>query len=311
MQVPGEGVYFFIMSISLWQQSRRSLGWLHEQIRFIIPLLAQAIQSSFSSESTLIAGSIGYYTLFSLFPLTLLTVALASLWIDPLLAESEIVTHLEFIAPALGDLLGANLEQIVRARGTMTGLAVLILLWSASNIFNVLTRASDRIWGIDITKARSAWRHRGLGILMALVLAGLLVVAILAEGTILTIVNSLLPEEFDQLRPLTNQFWGMALSVFAFMLLYYFLPHIKLTWRDVLPGALCAGLLWDLAERVFLLFVGTYLSRSNLIYGSVTTITAFLTWSYVCAIIFLLGGHLNRLIYHQWRTAPGKMAAEK
>ncbi|HXV96786.1 MAG TPA: YihY/virulence factor BrkB family protein, partial [Anaerolineae bacterium] len=207
------------------------------------------------------------------------------------LVEAEVVTQLEFVAPALGDLLGENIEGIVRARGPVTSFALLILIWSSSHIFNVLTRAMDRIWQVDV--ARSAWRHRGLAILLALLISGLLLAASFAEQTVLTIVNSLLPEEFEPLRPYTNQFWLALLSIVLFAVLYYFLPHINIDWSDVMPGAIGAGLLWGLAKQAFLFFVATYLSRSNLVYGSVATITAFLTWVYVSSMIFLFGAYLN------------------
>jgi membrane protein len=62
----------------------------------------------------------------------------------------------------------------------------------------------------------------------------------------------------------------------------------------VLPGAILAGILWQTAKYLFLHFVSNYLSRSNLIYGSVGTIVAFLTWTYLSSLILLFGAYLNR-----------------
>lgn len=291
------------MTLKFWRQGQQAIeqvsGGVRRQLRQWLPLFRRALNATFSPETSLIASSIGYFTLISLFPLTILAVAIASLWIDPMLAENEIVTQLEFIAPALGDLLGANLERIVRSRGPVTGVAALFLLWSASNIFNVLTRTMDKIWGTDIARRQAVWRHRGVGILMALSFTTLLLIVLFAEGTAMTVWNSLLPDGFEQFRPITNQFWAAFLSVMVFALLYYFLPHIALEWRDVIPGALAGGLIWDLAKRVFLAFIGAYLSRSNLVYGSVATITALLTWAYLSSFILLFGGYLNVIYYRQ------------
>lgn len=275
----------------LWQEKRPRLIKLirlgHDWLRLIWP----SLQAALAPDSALAAAAISYFTLFSLFPLTLLTVAIGSLWIDPMLAESEIVTQLEFVAPALGELLGTNIEGIVQARGTITSFAVLTLLWSASNIFSVLTRAADRVWQVD--EKRPSWRRRGLAILIVLTISGLLLVASFAESTVLTIVNTLLPNGIRQVQPYTDRFWAVFLSVALFAALYYFLPHVKLTWRQVLPGAVGAGVLWELAKQGFLFFVATYLSRSNLIYGSFATLTVFLTWAYVSSLIFMFGAHLN------------------
>ena len=274
------------------QQSRYYVAWVKEQGRKWTFLIVKALQATFGPETALAAAAISYFTLFSLFPLTLLSVAIASLWLDPLLAESEIIRQLEFVAPAVGELLGDNIEQIVLSRGPVTTFALLVLLWSSSNIFNVLTRTMDKIW--EVGASRSPWRHRGLAILIALTISALLLAASFAEGTLLTIANSLLPEELQTMRPYTVGFWWALASIALFAILYYSLPHVKLAWRNVLPGAIVAGLLWELAKRAFLYFVATYVTRSNLVYGSVGAITAFLTWTYVSSIIFLFGAYLNR-----------------
>ena len=60
-----------------------------------------------------------------------------------------------------------------------------------------------------------------------------------------------------------------------------------------MPGAIGAGLLWELAKKIFLLFISTYISLSNLVYGSVAAIFAILTWAYLSGIIFLFGAYLS------------------
>jgi membrane protein len=296
-------------SVRLWQQSHHSIRWLIRHVQWWIIILLRALRQAFAPEMALTAASIGYFTLFSLFPLTLLTVAIASLWLDPLFAESEVVTQLEFVAPALGDLLGDNLERIVLNRGSVSSFAALILLWSGSNIFNVLTRAMDKIWDVD--QRRSVWRHRGFAILLALAICFLLLAAYFAEGTVLTIVGTLLPSELEPLRPYTTQIWAAFVSIALFGVLYFLLPHISLTLRQVLPGAVFAGLLWEFAKRTFLTFIGTYFSRSNLVYGSVATIIVFLTWTYLSAIIFLLGAHINVEYSNQKQVEAREMGEKK
>lgn len=277
--------------LHLWREKWTRLVGLSRLESHWLRLIFLSLQAALAPDSALTAAAISYFTLFSLFPLTLLTVAIGSLWIDPMLAESEVVTQLEFAAPALGELLGSNIERIVRARSTITGFAALTLLWSSSNIFNVLTRAADKVWTLD--EKRPSWRRRGLAILIVLTISGLLLAASFAESTIWTIINTLLPNEIQQMQAYTDRFWAVFLSVALFGTLYYFLPHVKLTWRQVLPGAVGAGILWELAKQGFLYFVASYLSRSNLVYGSFATITVFLTWAYLSGLIFMFGAHLN------------------
>lgn len=257
-------------------------------------LALKAAQDALAPDSQLIASSIGYFTLFSVFPLALLVIALASNWLNPGLAEERIVAELEFVVPGLESLLGANLQNLVQSRGPVTGIAALTLIWSASSAFNVITRALDRIWGADINHRRSVWRHRTLAVITVIIVAGLLLIAAMAEGTLLTIVNNFMPAGLAQVGPYTTRFWAALLNVILFAILYYFIPHVRLRWRDVLPGAIAAGLLWQAAKQVFVFFVANYLSRSNLVYGSVGAIIAFLAWTYTSSVILLFGAYLNR-----------------
>lgn len=284
--------------VNLWEQSRRAVD---ESDRLIFVVLAfmmrwidliwRAIRATLNPDMSLIASSIGFYTLISLFPLILLSVAIASLWVDPLWAEGEVMAQLEFVAPALGEMLGKNLESIVRSRGSISGFAVITLIWSASNIFNVLIRSMDKIWNVE--EGRNGWHHRGLAILTAVIISTLLLVGSSVEGIVVTIVNTLLPDELQTLRPYTTQVWAAMISILLFAILYSLLPHKKLGWRDVLPGAIVAGLAWEILKRGFLFFIDIYLSRSNLVYGSVTTIIGFLTWTYLSSILFQFGAYLN------------------
>ena len=75
-------------------------------------------------DSAITAAAIAYFALFSLFPLTLLSISIASFSLGPLMDQQLILQKLEFIAPALGQLLGQNIDEIIRARGPVTSVAL-------------------------------------------------------------------------------------------------------------------------------------------------------------------------------------------
>jgi len=57
-----------------------------------------------------------------------------------------------------------------------------------------------------------------------------------------------------------------------------------------------------------LVFVSTYISISNLVYGSVAAMLAFLAWAYLSALIFLFGAYLSVSYFRlrqQQREAAG------
>lgn len=268
---------------NLHQLDRRTKGW------FL--LLAESIRDVLSFKSSLYAAATAYFTLFSIFPLVLLTVAIASFWFEPVLDEELILQQLEFIIPAINDLFGSNLERIIESRGAITRLSAVTLIWSASSMIYMLTRAMDAIW--EGVMVRPAWRHRALAIIFTLGISILLFAASVAWGIVVPIINRTVPEPIVRVSPYLNSIGAALLSIILFTVLYKMLPRVKLRWRDVIIGAVMAGLLWELAKQGFLYFVSNYLTLSNLIYGSVTTIIALLTWAYLSSLIFLFGGHVN------------------
>ncbi|MBN2549497.1 MAG: YihY/virulence factor BrkB family protein [Anaerolineales bacterium] len=267
--------------------NERTHGWLG--------VLAGAAQQALKPASAITAAAIAYFALFSLFPLILLSISIASFNLGTLMDQQLIVQKLEFIAPALGQLLGPNIDEIVQARGPVTGVALVGLIWSASTIFYTLTQTLNEIWSNK--RSRPVWKRRGLAILFVLAFVGPALFLASFAGSLIANLRTWLP---DPVIPIGGGIsFGVAilLDVALFMVLYILLPHGPSTWREVLPGAIGAGLLWELAKKAFLLFVSTYISASNLVYGSVAAIIAFLAWAYLSGIILLFGAFLSVSYY--------------
>jgi uncharacterized BrkB/YihY/UPF0761 family membrane protein len=58
-----------------------------------------------------------------------------------------------------------------------------------------------------------------------------------------------------------------------------------------------------------LFFVSTYITASNLVYGSVAAIIAILTWAYLSGLIFLFGAYLS-VSYFQFKQKKKETAGE-
>jgi membrane protein len=286
-----------------WQKVVRYGHRLNEQTQGWLGLLVGAAQKAVKPNAMIKAAAIAYFALFSLFPLILLSISIASIRLGSLTLMDQrlVVQRLEFIAPALGQLLGQNINNIILERGPVSGVALLVLIWSSSTVFYILTNSLNEIW--DVERRRPVWRQRGVAILVVL---GVVVPALFLAsfvGSLLAALGTLLPATIIQIASSVS--WGVIilLNVVMFMLLYLMLPHGNSTWREILPGALAAGLLWELAKRAFLFFVSTYIVASNLVYGSVAAIIAFLTWAYLSGLILLFGAHLSVAYYQLKRNA--------
>lgn len=277
--------------LQLWQQGIRTARRLDERTHGWLGILAGAARETFKPNSTIRAAAIAYYATFSLFPLILLSIAIASFSLGPLMMNQQlIVQKLEFVAPALGQLLGNNIDEIIRARGPVTIIAIVSLIWSASSIFYMLNQTLHGIW--TSKRSRPVWKQRGLAILFVLAFVGPALILTSFASSMIGNLRTWLPAQNLPIWDGISLVVAILLDITLFMLLYIVLPHGTSSWHELLPGALGAGLLWEIAKKAFLLFISTYISMSNLVYGSVAAIIAFLTWAYLSGLIFLFGAFL-------------------
>lgn len=285
-----------------WQQSVNHAHTLNQRANGWLGVFARAIRETFKPDAALTAAAIAYFALLSLFPITILSISIASFTFGPLISEQLIVQRLEFVAPYLGTLLGQNIDEIIQTRGPVSVIALAGLVWSASTIFTTLTQTLHKIWS---HKRRPIWKQRGLAILFVLIFAGPALLLASFASSIGTSLSAWLPNQTIPILQVISFFVSILLDIALFMLLYILLPHGKATWREILPGAIGAGLLWEIAKRAFLVFVSTYISMSNLVYGSVSAIIAFLLWSYLSGLIFLFGAFLS-VSYYEHKQSPKK-----
>jgi membrane protein len=275
----------------LRQQSIHNANRINELTRGWLWMLADAAKETLKPETAITAAAIAYFALFSIFPITLLSIAIASFSLGPSMDRQIIIHRLEFIAPAMGQLLGQNIDEIIEARGPVTGIALVGLIWSASTVFYTFTHTLNKIWGTK--RRRAVWKRRGLAILFVLIFIGPILFLASFAGSMITHLRPFLPDQIISMGGSVSLVLAILLDVALFMVLYMMLPRGASTWREILPGAIAAGFLWELAKKAFLAFISAYISLSNLVYGSVTAIVAFLAWAYLSGLIFHFGAYIS------------------
>lgn len=270
-------------------------------------MLVNALKETLKPETAITAAAIAYFALFSLFPITLLSISISSFNLDSSIDRQFIIQRLEFIAPAMGQLLGQNIDEIIEARGPVTSIALVGLVWSASTIFYTFTHSLNEIWRLK--QRRAFWKRRILSILFVLIFVGPILFLASFASSMIAHLRPFLPESIVLLEGRGGLILAVLLDIALFMVLYMLLPHGTATWHEILVGAIGAGILWELAKKAFLSFISTYITISNMVYGSVAAIIAFLAWAYLSGLIFLFGAYLSvsYVEFRQQKELAGRM----
>jgi len=281
--------------IEAWHRALGLARRVDESVYGAGTVLLGAVRQLLAFQTTISAAAIAYFALLSIFPLTLLSITIASYSLGPSANISAVIAQLEFLVPTLGDLMSENIAGVIRARGSVSVVAVIALAWSASSLFRGLGGILQDIW--QSRYIRPFWQRYGIALTLIVLLVGPLLLAGLVAGSLLASLLRFLPDQFQFMAGGLQLLLALVLDVLLYWALYTVMPHGLGSWRDLLTGAVGAGLLWELAKRAFVAFVGTYMVRTNLVYGSVASIIAFLTWAYLSGLILLFGAYLSVACY--------------
>lgn len=244
------------------------------------------------------AASLSLNLLFSLLPLTLVTMSLFGiLGASPTRAERM----LEYARPLLPpDVLGffTNIftDFLEESSIGIFSVGFLLLLWAASRTMRGITGSLDRIYR---NERRRPWYARWMIALSATILLGFFFFIgsnLLVWGDLLAawiVSRTFVP--FDLSLFLANLHWPILflLALGALLLAYKLIPNhdVKTTWRHHLPGAIVATLAWVIGSLFFNLYLAS--TPRFEIYGAIGLFIVLILYIQLVSYAFLLGAYLN------------------
>lgn len=270
-----------------------------------IAVIRETIRSFGEDKVSLLAASLAYYTLLSIFPLILGLLAVASVAFDDPAARQRLIRGIAAQFPGSEALVVTTVDDLVRGRGAAGVVATLGLIWSASGIFSALTAALDVIWKVPRSRGLIQSALLAIGLVFGV---GLIFVVSLLLGTALSIATSLqVPvvgtslSELPLLLPLLSLVLPLLITFLVTASIYRYVPNRPLTWSISWPGAVLASVLFEAGKDVFVWYLSTF-AHLNAVYGSIGTVIALLIWSYYAAIMLLLGAELNATLARRRRA---------
>ena len=88
------------------------------------------------------------------------------------------------------------------------------------------------------------------------------------------------------------QITALCITIGVFTILYVYLPRLTVQLKDVIWGALQAGILWEILKHAFVWYLATTADFSK-VYGSISAVLVLLVWMHVSALILIWGGEFS------------------
>lgn len=245
------------------------------------------------------AAAIAYYAIFSLVPLSLVTVSVFGLFLN----EAK-VTNFIFDQFPLEDTaqVRANVESAVsKAREISAaglGVGIIALLWSSSGIFAAVRKGLTRAMGGR--DPRPFW-HGKLVDFALIPASGLLMFALLFGSSMAQVIVESLsragPVPIDANLAVRAATVGVTavVSFGGLLLLYKLVPEPRPSWRVATVSATFATVLFSVSRVVSAIgFQYTPYTQETALYAGFGSLLAVLLWMFITASIVLLGAEFGR-----------------
>lgn len=256
---------------------------LADRVRGTVPF--RVITAFGESQASNYAAALAFSAFLAMFPMMLGTLSIIGFAIRDPATEARFQGLILQLFPgnAQPELLHA-IHGVRQSAGWLALVSLGGLVWSASGIFATMEFALTQIFG---TKQRDMLRQKLMGFVMMLVLVVALGITVAANAAA------------GYLSPYIPYAWalsfviGAAVMVLLLVLLYRFVPNRTFGLREVLPGALLAGVLIEALSLVFPLYARFGGSFNT--YGAQFALFFVLaTWLYLLSELLLLGAVYNR-----------------
>src|SRR6478609_7472962 len=226
-----------------------------------------------------LAAALAYYSLLSLAPLLVISVAVAGLFFGADAARGK-------VAGELGSIVGAEAAQGIQSVvasaespssgviGTIVGIVTLFA--GASGVFGEL---KERFWSFTMV----------LGVAFLLLVSLVLSSALSAIGSTF---SEALPGG-EVVWQLINFAFSLSVVTGLFALIFKYIPDAEIRWKDVWLGAAVTAALFTIGKFLLGLYLGKAAVGSS--YGAAGSIIALVVWVYYAAQILFLGAEFTQV----------------
>ena len=246
--------------------------------------------------------TLAFYTIFSIAPVLLIAVGVASFFLAPDTATDQIVGEMEKMIGVEG--ANAVRQVIESSRGFGKGLwavsvGIVTLIMGATAVFGELQSALNKIWDIKAKPDR--------GVITSLVVDRLHSFSIAVSVGFLLLVSLVISAVISGLQSYMNNWlpgvpwvWQTANVVSSFFVIavlfaviYRFLPDVVISWKDVWIGAAVTALLFSAGKYLIGIYLGRTATASA--FGAAGSLVVLLFWVYYSALISFLGAEFMQV----------------
>lgn len=264
-------------------------------------LLKETFNGFLDDRALKLSASLSYYTIFSLAPLLLLMISLASIFFGRDAIQGQVFGEINGL---IGNEAAAQIQDIIKnlELSGKTSMAIIIggiaLIIGASTVFIDIQDSINIIWKVK-AKPKRGWikilKDRLLSSSLIVGLGFLLIVSLMVNGALLALsdwLKDFFPNVTIIFFQIINVIISFAVIMTLFGVVFKVLPDAKIAWKDVKTGAFFTACLFMLGR--FLIGIYIDFTRTGSAYGAAGSLIVILVWVYYTAAILYFGAEFTR-----------------
>jgi membrane protein len=259
-----------------------------------------------------LAAALAYYTIFSIAPLLVISVAVAGLIFGKSQAQAQIITELRSLfGPAGGKAIQEMLEAAAKPKESKVAIVLgfATLFFGAAGVFGQLKDAMNTIWNVKPKEGggiAKMIKDRFLSFAMVLGVLFLLLVSLVIDAGVAAMgkfASSHIAggEALWQIVQLAVSFCVITV---LFAMIFRFLPDVRIEWHDVWYGAAFTSLLFVMGK----LLLGIWLGKGTVgsAYGAAGSLVVLIVWIYWSANILFFGAEFTEVFARRHGSHHGE-----
>lgn len=248
------------------------------------------------------AGSLAFYTLFSLAPTVIIAVTIMGIVLGEDAAQGQIVAQFQDV---MGTEAATVIEQaIANSRIENSGIfpvlaGVIALMLGATTVFAQMQYSLNSLWGVRPKPSRNSiliFIRKRFFSLMVVVAIGFVLLVSLVLGVVLRasmqFSSRFLPAEEMLINGAELLVFFLAVTL-LFATIFKVLPDVSLKWRDVLLGGIITAVLFSLGRYGISAYLAYTAPAST--YGAAGALVLILMWVYYSSLILLFGAAFTKV----------------
>ena len=261
------------------------------------PLLKAFLHYYQASDSELTSVAVAYYWLISIFPLLMIVVNILPYFQIPI--SNFLLTIKEFLPDTIYEVVAKIVREVLTQPSTgLLSFAILSALWTFSKSMDFLQKAFNKAYGV--AKNRGIISHQLMSLLVSFGLQILFALALFLSmfgHMLLDLLKNYWKSEstlFSYLQDFTGPLI-YALLFAILIMLYYFLPNVKVTRiRYILPGSTFVVLTIISLLNIFSAYFNNYVNYLvDVRFFSSIIVVVMMFWFILIAKILIIGAVIN------------------